>query len=129
MTQQMRSSACLSKLSVCCGRENLRSLEMEMEAMDLLMDHAALLGPGGLADVLSILALDRAVVTRAQAALAVRSCLETWGSSRRKTNRTETRIAVPPQEQRLFLYRNSTVPDRAIRPPYSLLSLLYLSKR
>ena len=56
----------------------LRSLQMEMEAMDLLMDHMLLLGPEGTADVLSVLALDPAVdvVTRAQAAVAIECCLE-----------------------------------------------------
>jgi hypothetical protein len=60
-------------------KRGLCPLEMKMEAMDLLMDHATSLGPEGLADVMSILALDRAVgvTTRAQVALSVSSYLET----------------------------------------------------
>ena len=56
----------------------LRSLPMEMEAMDLLMDHMLLLGPEGIADVLSVLASDPAidVITPAQAAAAIECCLE-----------------------------------------------------
>jgi hypothetical protein len=56
----------------------LRSPPMEMEAADLLMDYVLLLGSEGLADVLSVLALDRTIdgITRAQAAAAIESYFE-----------------------------------------------------
>jgi hypothetical protein len=48
-------------------------LLLEMEAMDLLMDHVLQLGPEGLADVLFMLASDRTggETTRTQAAVAI----------------------------------------------------------
>jgi hypothetical protein len=51
-------------------------VQLEMPAMDLLMDHSLSLGPVGLASVLSILAEEGGTVTKPQAAAALSQFLE-----------------------------------------------------
>ena len=59
-------------------KRGLGNVEIELEAMDLLMDYALLLGPEGLADVISVLALEHkgAPITRAQAKLTTSCCFD-----------------------------------------------------